>query len=199
MCGVAATQASRTFNERAQLEGWSSICDESLAFARLELRTLLNVWRGFAIGERVPSCKDFTPRTLKSLLRNIAVFERVANGKVRYRIRLMGTAFTDVMGEQSGKYLDEAMPEEFVPRWSAALDAVLEGIAPLRFVAKTDAGKKSYLVGEFMGAPLLGDAGSPTMVLAAAHFAPPQPVEIQAGARLRYLKPDRTAAAYAVL
>ncbi|HTK79855.1 MAG TPA: PAS domain-containing protein [Rhizomicrobium sp.] len=196
---MAATQASRTFNERAQLEGWSSNCDESLAFARLELRSLLNVWRGFAVGERIPSCKDFTPRTLKSLLRSVAVFERVTNGKVRYRVKLMGTAFTDVMGEQSGKYLDEAMPKEFLPRWSAALDAVLEAGMPLRFVAKSDAGKKSYLVGEFLGAPLLTDAGSPTMVLAAAHFAPPAPVEFQTGTRLRYLKPDRTAAAYAVL
>ncbi len=199
MCGVAAMEAGKRFNARAQAEGWSSTCDESLAFARLELRSLLSVWRGFAIGERVPSCKDFTPRVLKSLLRNVAIYERVTNGKVRYRVKLMGTAFTDVMGDVSGKYLDEAMPKEFLPRWSAALDSVLDAGMPLRFVAKSDTGKKAYLCGEFLGAPLLSDENSPTMVLAAAHFAPPAPVEVQSGTRLRYLKPYRTAAAYAVL
>jgi hypothetical protein len=199
MCGVAATEAGKRFNAKAQAQGWSSVCDETLAFARLELRSLLNLWRGFATDARVPAWHDFTPRVLKSLLRNVAVYERVTNGSVRYRVKLMGTAFTDVMGEVCGKYLDEAIPEEFLPRWSAALDSVLEAGAPLRFVAKTDADKKSYLIGEFLGAPLMTDAGSPTMVLAAVHFAPPAPVEIQTGTRLRYLRPDKTAAAYAVL
>jgi hypothetical protein len=172
MCTAAAFEASEKFNARARNEGWSSVCDASLAFQRMEFRLLLATWHDFGDEERLPSRRELTPHKLKSLLRNIAIYERVTNGKVRYRVRVMGTAFADVMGDMSGRFLDEALPGEHVSRWHAALDTVLEAGAPLRFVSRADiTGCKNFLVGEYFEAPLLDDDGAPTMILAGGHFA----------------------------
>ena len=71
-----------------------------------------------------------------------------------------------------GKYLDEAVPSADVPRWHAALDAVLEAGAPLRFVSRADTANQAFPVGEYFEAPILSDDGSPNMILAAGLFAP---------------------------
>jgi hypothetical protein len=172
MHGGAAAEASEKFNAKARAEGWASFCDPCLSFHRLEFRLMVATWRDLGDEEHLPSRKDLTPRRLKSLLRNIVIYERVANGTVRYRVRLMGTAFADVMGDMSGRFLDEAVPAEHLPRWQAALDTALEAGAPLRFVARADTAGKPFLVGEYFEAPLLDDSGQPTMILAAGNFAP---------------------------
>ena len=171
MDDAAAILACERYNARAQAEGWQSLCDAALGFHRVEFRVLTATWRSFAT-QQLPSRKDFTPRSLKSLLRNVVIYERVANGTVRYRVRLMGTAFSDVMGDLSGKFLDEAIPPEHLTRWNAALDTAIEAGAPLRFVSRTDTVGKPYLVGEYFEAPILTDDGSPNMILAAGMFAP---------------------------
>jgi hypothetical protein len=170
MQAAAAIQASETFNARARAEGWPSLCDPELAFTDTRFRVLLSLWHGFAVGDRMPRRSDFTPRALKALLRNVAIYERVANGTVRYRVRVMGTAFADAMGDLSGRYIDEAMPS-FAPRWQAAFDAAVEAHAPLRFIGRSDTANKSCVVAEFFEAPLVDDNGA-AMVLAAGHFAP---------------------------
>ncbi len=171
MQAAAAIQASETFNARARAEGWPSLCDPELAFTDTRFRVLLSLWHGFAVGDRTPRRSDFTPRALKALLRNVAIYERVANGTVRYRVRVMGSAFADVMGDLSGRFIDEAVPPAFAPRWHAALDAAFEAHAPLRFIGRSDTANKSYLVAEFFEAPLIDDNGA-AMVLAAGYFAP---------------------------
>jgi hypothetical protein len=171
MCTAAAFEASEKFNARARNEGWASICDASLAFQRMEFRLLLATWHDCGGEDHLPSRRAVTPHKLKSLLRNIAIYERVTNGRVRYRVRVMGSAFTEVMGELSGRFLDEALPDEHVPRWHAALDTALEAGAPLRFLSRADMACKSFLVGEYFEAPLLDDNGAPTMILAGGHFA----------------------------
>jgi hypothetical protein len=75
------------------------------------------------------------------------------------------------MGDLTGKYLDEAIPEQFLPRWYAALDATLDANAPLRFVARSDTANKSFLIAEYFEAPLLDEHDQATMVLAASHFS----------------------------
>jgi hypothetical protein len=171
MCTAAAFEASEKFNARARNEGWASICDASLAFQRMEFRLLLATWHDCGDEEHLPSRRAVTPHKLKSLLRNVAIYERVTNGKVRYRVKMMGSAFADIMGDMSGRFLDEVVPEEHLPRWHAVLDATLEAGAPLRFVSRADAARKSHMVGEYFEAPLLNDDGAPTMILAGGHFA----------------------------
>lgn len=172
MHSARAAQASDKFNALALANGWPSLCDPTLAFCDIRFRVLLSRWHDFSIGDRMPCRRDFTPRTLKELLREVAIYERVINGSTRYRVRLMGTAFADVMGDMSGQFIDEAVPPAFASRWQASLGAVFEAQAPLRFMARSDTGHKSFLVAEYFAAPLLADDGSLSMVLGAGHFAP---------------------------
>ncbi|HUJ45572.1 MAG TPA: PAS domain-containing protein [Rhizomicrobium sp.] len=172
MTGGAAHQASEKFNTAARTGGWPALCDASLAFSEPRFAPLIAIWEMAAAAGRLPRRADFNPRALKSLIRNVAIYERVAGRDVRYRVRLMGTAYTDVMGDLSGKFIDETVSREFLPRWSAAFEAALEAGAPLRFLSRSDTGGKTYLVAEYFEAPLLADDGSPNMILAAGHFAP---------------------------
>jgi hypothetical protein len=181
---AGAIEACEKYNARARAEGWPSVCDAALSFSRLEFRVLTATWRSFAT-DHLPCRKDFTPRSLKALLRNIAIYERVANGKVRYRVRLMGTAFCDVMGEMSGKFLDETVPAAHLPRWQAALDTCIEAGAPVRFVSRADVVEKPFLVGEYFEAPILSDDGSPNMILAAGLFAPRHWADVTANEPMR--------------
>src|SRR5690349_8224841 len=70
MGGAGAIEACEKYNARACAEGWSSTCDAALDFHRVEFRVLIATWRSFATGH-LPSRKDFTPRSLKSLQRNV--------------------------------------------------------------------------------------------------------------------------------
>lgn len=171
MDDAAAVKACEKYNARACAEGWLSACDAALDFHRVEFRVLIATWRSFAT-HQLPSRKDFTPRSLKALQRNVAIYERVVNGHVRYRVRVMGTAFSDVMGDVTGKFLDEVMPTEYLASWHGALDTVLEAGTPLRFVSRAGTFGKPVLAGEFFEAPILTDEGSPSMVLSAGLFAP---------------------------
>jgi hypothetical protein len=167
-----AMAASQSFNAKARQAGWASLCDASLAFVRPEFAELLELWRGHADADNLPYRRDFGPRNLKALLRHVAIYEKVEEAPARYRVRLMGTAFADAMGDLSGKFVDEAVAPEFLPRWYAALGAALEAKAPLRFVSRLDTVNKSYLVAEYFEAPVLADDGSVSLILAAGHFAP---------------------------
>ncbi|HEY5336846.1 MAG TPA: hypothetical protein VIJ85_01475, partial [Rhizomicrobium sp.] len=84
----------------------------------------------------------------------------------------MGTQFAQVMGDLTGRFLDETIPDPFLPRWNAALDAVLDSGMPLRFVSRSDTANKAFLVGEFFEAPLLAEDGAMNLVFAAGIFTP---------------------------
>jgi hypothetical protein len=165
------------FNEIAIREGWAAICDRSLAFERPELNALLAVWREKAAGSLMPPRTALTARILKPYLSHIAIYERVASatGNWRYRVRLMGTQFTQVMGDLTGKFIDEAIPKQFLPRWNAALDEPLNICAPVRFLSRSDTTNMSYLVAEYFSAPLLGDNGHPNIIFSAGYFSAEKP------------------------
>ena len=158
------------YMQLAQENGWVGICDPKLSFRARELSELHDLWRQTARASAIPRRCDFTPRVLKSCLPHVAIYERVLcpqKGR-RYRVRLMGTRFAQVMGDLTGKFIDEAVPAPFLPRWYAALDAVIEACVPLRFLSRADTVNKSFLLGEFFEAPLLNDNGEAELVLAAA-------------------------------
>jgi hypothetical protein len=159
------------YNAMCLAEGWAGLCDRTLAFRRPELAAMGALWRQVAGNDPVPKRADISPRSLKDHLPNVAIYERLkVEGRYSYRVRLMGTQFARVMGDLTGKFLDHALPPQFVPRWHAALDAVLESGVPLRFVSRSDTANKSYLVGEYFEAPLLGDDGAMNLVIAAGIF-----------------------------
>jgi hypothetical protein len=161
------------FNAMSAAQGWAGHCDRTLAFRRPELAAMSALWHQAAGDGPIPKRADMGPRALKGHLPNVVIYERLNGGDTyRYRVRLMGTQFAQVMGELTGKFIDSALPAEFVMRWNTALDSVLEAGIPLRFVSRSDTAGKPFLVGEFFEAPLLADDGAMNLVIAAGIFTP---------------------------
>lgn len=174
------------YNARAARDGWHSLCDPSLAFNHPDLAKLWELWHSEAGEDGVPHRRVMSPRLLKSFLRDIAIYEQLieADGRRRYRVRLMGTAFAQILGDLTGKFLDEAIPAEFLPRWHASLDVTLATGVALRFLGREDTNHMTFLTGEFFSAPLLADDGRKNLVLAAARYSGKRPwEEVDADAR----------------
>ena len=166
------------YNLAAREGQWHSLCDATLRFNHPDLIRLLALWRNEAGDRPVPLRSTMSPRLLKSFLRDIAIYERVGEGAGRrYRVRLMGTAFAQVLGDLTGKFLDEAVPAEFAPRWHASLDATLGTRAPLRFLGREDTRGLTFLTGEFLSAPLAADDGQVNLVLSGARYSGKRPWE----------------------
>ncbi|HTW34811.1 MAG TPA: PAS domain-containing protein [Rhizomicrobium sp.] len=161
-------------DRKARLEGWPFRCDAMLEFERAELNELRELWRALAAGKTAPSRTDFDARTLKPYLRNIMIIERVFIGpeRWRYRTRLAGTAVADMIGDPTGKFLEEQLPLELVPRWTSVYDATLDGGRPLRLVANFELPQLVFLRGEAFVAPLADREGKLTLVFGCIYFGP---------------------------
>ena len=166
--------AAWAIDRKARAEGWPLRFDTTLDFERRELNALRDLWRARAEGKGAPSRADFDARTLKPYLRHIMINERVFVGpnRRRYRTRLAGTALTEIIGDPTGKFLEEHLPLELVPRWSSAYDAVLDGGQPLRLVAEFELPQLSFLRGEALIAPLADNNGRLTLVFGCIYFTP---------------------------
>jgi hypothetical protein len=174
------------YNAASRRGDWHSLCDPTLAFVHPDLTKLLDLWRSETGEAGIPPRRVMSPRLLKSFLRDIAIYERLEtpDGRRRYRVRLMGTAFAQILGDLTGKLVDEAVPARFVDRWHGALDVTLAVRAPLRFLGREDTNGMTFLTGEFFSAPLIADDGQMSLVLAAARYSGKRPwEEVDAEAR----------------
>jgi hypothetical protein len=166
--------AAWALDRKARLEGWPFRCDSTLEFERPELNTLRDLWRALAEGKPAPSRADFDARTLKPYLRNIMIIERVSigPGRWRYRTRLAGTALAEMIDDPTGKFLEEYLPLELVPRWAATYDTVLESGRPLRLIADFELPQLAFLRGEALVAPLADRNARLTLVFGCIYFRP---------------------------
>ena len=160
------------YNDMAEKKDWPALCDANVKFTHPDLARLLCVWRRAAKGSGLPRESDMTARLLRPFLSDIVIYERVVSRKSeqRWRVRLMGTSFAQIMGDLNHKFLDKAVHPTLLPRWHASLDATLGERAPLRFLAQAVTSGMRFLVGEYFSAPLIAADGSASLVLAAGRF-----------------------------
>src|SRR5215475_8150140 len=102
----------KALNQRAARENWYQVCDPSLTFSDPSYEKLLDLWRSKAGDRAMPRRSEMTPRDLKDILRNILLFERVGSAPSRYRVRLIGTSLTSMVGDRTGKIIEEVLPPE---------------------------------------------------------------------------------------
>jgi hypothetical protein len=181
---IASTAA---FHQAAAAGGWPMLCDEACAFDHAMLGALFALWQGEAAGG-IPARSAMTARKLQPFMRNIAIYERSGEGlQRRYRVRLMGSGIVQVYGELTGKYLDEIVPEKYLPRWYALSDLALLAQKPVRLLLRADTFDKSYMVAEYLCAPLTAENGLVKFILIGMIFDGKRPwpvVEAEARAKL---------------
>ena len=165
--GPADIVSANGFNATAARQGWPVLCDATCEFTSSKLHEFLSLWRGIADNDRIPFRREMTARLLQPFMRSIALYERVAgeDGSRRWRVRLMGSTVVRFLGELTGKFLDEVVPEKFLPRWHAMGDVTLAIGLPARFLVRSDTFDKPYLVAEYFFAPLRADDRAASMVL----------------------------------
>lgn len=164
--------AAKALNQRAVQENWHHFCDPTLSFTGSDYETLLTLWRNKAAGRPMPARSEITARDLKDILRNIFICERVSTHPSRYRWRLVGTSLTSILGENTGKPVEETVPAEHLPRWIACGDMVLDGGQPMRFLGRVHINGRQYLDAENLLVPLSNDAGEPSFILAQCRYTP---------------------------
>lgn len=170
--GLPDVASADTANELARNRRWPILYDTTCRFSHPELNQLLSLWRTAAEQGGVPRRRDMTARLLKSYMRMIVLYERVAeaDSSRRYRVRLMGSSVVQMLGELTGRFLDEALPEKYLPRWYPMLDVPLATGAPLRILARVDTVGKNFLVGENLCVPLRAEDGEIKIVLVATCY-----------------------------
>jgi hypothetical protein len=164
--------AARALNQKAVRQNWHHFCDPTLAFVDPGYEKLLTLWRTKAGDRRMPSRSDITPRDIKDILRNILLLEKTSDNPVQYRWRLIGTALTSILGENTGKTFEESIPAEHLTRWMDCADLILKGGQPLRFLGRVHASGREYLDAENLFVPLANDNGEPTFILGQCRYTP---------------------------
>ena len=184
---TACLDAVAAFNALSARENWEQQCDPTLTFAHSDFPVMLDIWKKQADGKPMPMRRSMTPRALKGFLPRVAINERVSIHPPRFKWRLMGTQVAQVLGERTGKYMDEDAPPRQVARWNASLDLVLRTARLMRFCGRVLANNKTFLASELLFMPLSDDTGAPCFVMGFGHYA----LEIgDAPGRERSRRPD---------
>ncbi len=184
---IATPRGADGLNTLAREEGWPILCDASCRFTNSKLTAVAKIWHDKAAGQSIPFRKDMTARLMQPFMPMLSFYERVGEaGERRYRARLTGTAIVEITTEMSGRFLDEIIAPDYLPRWNAIGDAVLEQGSPVRVLSRCDSFNKSYIVGEFFCAALRAEDGTVSRILTAASFDSVQPwAEVEAAERAR--------------
>jgi hypothetical protein len=171
---VVLTDPAEILNAKALAQGWPLQCDSHLAFERPELTMLRDVWRSKAAKVGLPTRSDLGAHALKSVLRHLSILERISNKETgtRYRVLHMGSYIAAVMGERTGQFIDETIPTELLPRWTAPFNTVLDSRTPLRILSKFEYEKLDFADGESFLAPLSDDAGKPNILMSCLYIKP---------------------------
>lgn len=169
--GLPEVTGADHFNETARCYRWPMLCDPSCTFVHVPHRELLTLWRDVAGPSGIPYRHDMTARRLQPHMRSLIIYEGVeGDGGRRYRVRLIGSDIVRVFGELTGKFLDDVVPEKFLPRWYGLIDATRAAGVPLRFLVRSDTFDKAHMVAEYLYAPLRAEDGRPTLFLVAGHY-----------------------------
>jgi hypothetical protein len=160
------------YNAHARSKGWDGYCDAPDVFAWPGFSVLLALWRDLRGDAALPRRAAMTARRLKEFLPDIALYEKVAPGTPGlYRIRLVGTEFAQVYGDNAGKLVNECVMPGAAFRFQTALDEVLGAMRPLRIISRADCADKKFLSGEFCALPLADDQDRALMVLLCVRFS----------------------------
>lgn len=165
---MTAVTTPQAFDEWAKAHNWPARCDPSLDFESAALKDLLAIWRALGGDTGIPHRNKFSAKILKPYLGNISIMERTCDAVARYRVRLLGTRLSHILGEMQGKYLDEVLNPEVAAHWKARLDVTLGENRPMRFVSRVDARELYFLRSETLWAPLSGDDETTHLVLMVA-------------------------------
>jgi len=171
MTGTSSAEPEAIFNREAESRGWPTRADSTCSFQNRNLTALAALWAAKA-AHSLPKRRDFTARDLKHLLPDLLIVEYVpqTNGRSRLRVRYVGSSLAMVLGDLTGRFMDESIPSDLYPRWQSALAAAESAGRPMRFIGRIDLYQQQYLTTEAFAVRLAPEADGPAMAMAAFRF-----------------------------
>ena len=163
---------ARALNQKAAQTKAYHFCDPTLAFSDTVYEQFLALWRGKAGTRAMPAKSEITPRDLKDFLGDVIVVQRITENPSHYVCRLVGSKVAEVVGNNTGKSIQDSAPSELSARWIECADLILNGGKPLRFLGRVHLKDREYLDAENLFVPLADDQGHPTFVLGLCRYTP---------------------------
>jgi hypothetical protein len=161
-------------NLRVRAKGWTFTCERGAKFDSAKLTAACALWQSQAAPGRLPARSMFTARMMKDFLPDLSIMETIrAGAATRFRHRLMGTNVVRYMGERTGMFLDDYLPEPALERTLMGYQTVIDARCPLRFVTQFTMDPISYLSAEFFAAPLASDGVTVDMMMSVTEFRKP--------------------------
>jgi len=161
-------------NLRVRAKGWTFTCERGAKFDCAKLTAACALWQSQVTPGRLPARSVFTARMMKDFLPELSIIEVVrADGANRFRHRLIGTKIVSYMGERTGLFLDEYLPQPALERTSMGYQTVVDARCALRFVTQFTLDPISYLSAEFFAAPLASDGVTIDMMISVTDFRRP--------------------------
>jgi len=140
--------------------------DPALNLKTAELQLILALWNEKRGARRMPPRAGFSMRDLSFALPQLCFVDVVQDGgRTRYKIRLMGTSMDHHLAPITGKFVDEAVPPQFVERWETMYTRALDARAPIRVSSRVAFRDQFYLIGEGLVLPLANDGETPSGLL----------------------------------
>jgi hypothetical protein len=129
---------------------------------------LFGYWRAKCRDGRLPGRQDIDPLDVPDLLPHIAMYDVVHEAdRLRFRIRLLGTANVQLMGSDcTGRYLDEQMRPDDAARITATYRSVVEERRPHYWRSFLSTPGREHMNYERLLLPLAADGTTVDMVLA---------------------------------
>ena len=166
MSNARAIETAEKFNRFAESMGMPARCDASLGFNTPQLAEAVAIWREKAGESGLPPRTQFTARTLRAFLPHVSTVDLVeTDSSRRFRFRLMGTAVSQLLGDHTGKFVDEAVVSPFRERWLAVMEAAIKAGAPLRIFGRLEYRQQDFIAMDMMIAPLGSVSGQAEGVL----------------------------------
>ena len=135
-----------------------SFDDETLACLHPVTAELARYWKSKCKAGGFPSRSDIDPIDLRGILSHIVLFDVVpqvsGQGAYRYKFRLVGNETMAVLGNVTGRFLDEVLPAASQVRTIGVLDRAVTGRKPLRNVGRVHIPRFDYCVSEAICLPL---------------------------------------------
>lgn len=142
---------------------------------RPRLRRLLDYWHAQRGERRLPSRGDLDPLDFPWLLGNISLAEvlRDSAGKLRFRLRLVGTRAVERFGyNPSGRFIDELPELDYRALLQIKYNEVVSRSLPLVEQLDMVIDERSHVY-EILRLPLASDGETVDMILLAADFFDP--------------------------
>ncbi|SDD52586.1 PAS domain-containing protein [Kordiimonas lacus] len=96
-------------------------------------RELYDLWKELKGEQEMPSKSDFKPERMKAYLPNLYIVD-IIDGGADYRLRLIGTALTQMVGRDMTGHLISAVPET---QWRGRIyDTVVRERAPVGYLSQ---------------------------------------------------------------